>query len=289
MTQANRYVAEYFETVIDRGQLPTYLSAEKLASLLNGMLLGYAVIEFTSEFHELWKSRDDFLENLITLFLHGAVAQVSQAESNAVNSTEFELAKQSAPEIVRDLPANLIHEILQKAKKAGPQEYALMYVLFGAGVSPAEIICLERSHLVSNAHQQLLQITQGLVRQVPVNQRILGKRYGSYARNPLTQWLKSRKDSQSNLFLNQTGKPLSIRELQQYWQQLTDGLLTPTGHFPTIEQAQQTWCVEMLMRGVSLENLCILTGWDAGKLRPYIARAREKAALEQAIRLDQKA
>ncbi|HEY9753100.1 MAG TPA: TetR/AcrR family transcriptional regulator [Coleofasciculaceae cyanobacterium] len=74
LTQANHYVAEYFQAVIDQGQLQTHLSANKLASLLNGMLLGYAVIEFTSEFHHLWQDRDDFLENLVTLFLHGAVS-----------------------------------------------------------------------------------------------------------------------------------------------------------------------------------------------------------------------
>jgi AcrR family transcriptional regulator len=74
LTQANHYVAEYFQAVIDRGQFHTHLSADKLASLLNGMLLGYAVIEFTSEFHNLWQDRDDFLENLVTLFLHGAVS-----------------------------------------------------------------------------------------------------------------------------------------------------------------------------------------------------------------------
>jgi AcrR family transcriptional regulator len=76
-SQANHYVAEYFQTVIDRGQLQTHLPAEKLASLLNGMLLGYAVIEFTSEFHNLWQDRNDFLEHLLTLFLHGAVSPLS--------------------------------------------------------------------------------------------------------------------------------------------------------------------------------------------------------------------
>jgi hypothetical protein len=72
------------------------------------------------------------------------------------------------------------------------------------------------------------------------------------------------------------------------WQDLTGELLTPEGHPPTIEQAQQTWCVEMLMRGMAVEDLSILTGWEAFKLQPYVARAREKAALEQALRLDQK-
>ncbi|MHC5730622.1 MAG: TetR/AcrR family transcriptional regulator C-terminal domain-containing protein, partial [Nostoc sp.] len=79
VTEANRYVAQYLATVIQQGHLKTYLPAEKLASLLNGMILGYAVIEFTSEFNELWEDRDDFLENLVELFLHGAMS--SSAES----------------------------------------------------------------------------------------------------------------------------------------------------------------------------------------------------------------
>ncbi len=65
-------------------------------------------------------------------------------------------------------------------------------------------------------------------------------------------------------------------------------MLTPQGQLPAIAQAQQTWCVEMLMRGISLENLTILTACDRSQLQPYAKRAREKAALEQAIRLDHK-
>jgi hypothetical protein len=44
----------------------------------------------------------------------------------------------------------------------------------------------------------------------------------------------------------------------------------------------------MLMRGISLENLIILTGCDRIQLQPYVRRAKEKAALEQATRLDHK-
>ncbi|MBE9227887.1 TetR family transcriptional regulator [Phormidium sp. LEGE 05292] len=274
-TQANRYVAEYFATVINTGQLQTHLPAEKLASLLNGMLLGYAVIEFTSEFHELWQNREDFLENLVTLFLHGAV---SQAPKSTIVSVEK----------VADLPAALVHSILQRAKKQGLQDYALMYVLFGAGLSATEVVRLERSHYIKETHQQLLQITQENIRQVPLNQWIMGKRYGSYQRNPLTQWLKSRKDQQSALFVNENGNPFSEQELSQKWQALTADLLTPEGHPPNIEQAQQTWCVDMLMRGIDLQNLSILTGWDTTKLQRYVHKAKEKTALEQATRLDQK-
>ncbi|XGV97066.1 MAG: TetR family transcriptional regulator [Leptolyngbya sp. BL-A-14] len=293
-TQANRYVAKYFETVIKRGQLDTHIPAEKLASLLNGMLLGYAVIEFTSEFHQLWQDRDDFIENLITLFLQGAVSPSSDASPESFELLSFRptttiAQKTAATEKISDLPATLVHTILLRAKKLGLQEYAIAYLLFGAGLSSLELCQLERSHHISDPHQQLLQITQGAVRQVPVNQWIMGKRYGSYTRNPLTQWLRSRKDSQLAMFLNASGQPLSERELLQLWQSLTESLLTPDGQAPAIEQTQQTWCVELLMRGMTLANLRLLTGWDIARLQPYVDRAKEKTALEQALRLDQKA
>jgi AcrR family transcriptional regulator len=87
LTEANRYVAEYLATVIEQGHLNTYLPAEKLASLLNGMLLGYAVIEFTSEFHELWEDRDDFLENLVQLFLQGAMSPIVETSQYSSSLT----------------------------------------------------------------------------------------------------------------------------------------------------------------------------------------------------------
>ncbi|MGV0024554.1 TetR/AcrR family transcriptional regulator [Phormidesmis priestleyi] len=297
-TQANRYVAEYFQTVIDRGQLHTHLPAEKLASLLNDMLLGYAVIEFTSEFHDLWQDRDDFLENLVTLFLHGAVSQTPGVISPSYprGVVRFDQPIEVIPvEKVADLPANLVHSILQRAKKAGLSEYALVYVLFGAGLSLEEALRLERSHHIHDAQRQILQVSQGLVRQVPINQWIMGKRYGSYAKNPLTQWLKSRKDAHPGVFIQDSRSLRATRqeslledEARQIWQQLADGLVTPEGQPPALEQTQQTWRVEMLIRGIKLEDLCILTGLDGGQLQPYVYRAREKAALEQAIRLDQR-
>ncbi|MBL1177823.1 TetR family transcriptional regulator [Pantanalinema sp. GBBB05] len=283
-TQANHYVAEYFQTVIDRGQLHTYLPAEKLASLLNGMLLGYAVIEFTSEFHRLWQDRHDFLENLVTLFLHGAVSATStlSAPGNQLVPGQTRLLK------VFDLPSDLVQLILQRSKKIGLQDYALAYILFGAGLSSAEIVGLERSDYFSHAHQQLLQIQSRNEQLVPINQWIMGKRYGSYTHNPLTQWLKSRKDHHTALFLNQAGTPLSELGLCQHWQTWTEGLRSLEDQPLVIEQTQQTWCIEMLMRGMSAEQLCLLTGWSGVELQPYVRRAQEKAALEAAIRLDHK-
>ncbi len=281
-TQANHYVSEYFQSVIDRGHLHTHLTADKLASLLNGMLLGYAVIEFTSEFHNLWQGRDDFLDNLVTLFLQGAVSPSSEHPQFPPS----DVLSPSHP--ISDLPASLVTAIFQQAKK-DPQQYALVYVLFGAGLSPGEIVRLERLHLISTREQQTLQVVQGAIRQVPVNQWIMGKRYGTHLKNPLTQWLKSRKDEQAALFLNADQQPLTETELRGLWQDLTAELLTPNGEPPAIEQAQQTWCIELLMRGMTLEQMQVLTGWTLSQLEPYAQRAREKTVLEQAVRLDQKA
>ena len=67
---------------------------------------------------------------------------------------------------------------------------------------------------------------------------------------------------------------------------LTADLLTPQGNPPPIEQARQTWCVEMLMRGISLENLSIISGMSISQLQPFAIRAKNKAAIEQATKLD---
>jgi len=297
ITQANRDVARYLATVLEREQLHTRIPPEKLASLLNGMLFGYLVIELTSEFHELWDDRQDFLESLVELFLRGAVSPLvdSSTSSIALNQNglphvlPFVRGEREMEQKVADLPASLVHSILQQAKKQGLRDYALAYVLFGAGLRPQEVVALERSHQIIDAHQHLLQVTQGAVREVPVNQWIMGKRYGSYTRNPLSQWLRSRKDDQSALFVNDAGQRMSEEELRASWQEFTSGLFTPEGQPLSPWQARQTWCVEMLMKGIDLEDLSILSGWDSKQLQPYAHRAREKAALERALRLDHKA
>ncbi|MEM9923614.1 MAG: TetR family transcriptional regulator [Cyanobacteria bacterium P01_D01_bin.50] len=277
LKEANHYVAEFLATVMERQQLHAHLAPQKLASLLNIMLLGYAVMEFTSEFHELWHDKDEFLEDLVTLFLMGAT-----------NSTSLVIDESQPKEKVIDLPANTVHLILQRAKKSGLRDYALIYILFAAGLSIAEIFNLERSNQISDTNQHLLNIGKGNIRQVPVNQWIMDKRYGSYTNNPLTKYLKSRKDEYPALLLNNDGMPISEIEIQEYWLILTEGLLTPSGKQPEIEQAQHTWCVEMLMKGMSLEDMSLITGWDLSKLKPYGHRAKERSALEQAIRLDHK-
>jgi AcrR family transcriptional regulator len=287
VTLANLEVARYLTTVIDRENLHPRIPVEKVASLLNEMLFGYLVIELTSEFHELWEDREDFLESLVELFLHGVVSRNDLSESSQPLST---LEHQK----VADLPTSLVHSVLQQAKKQGLRDYAFAYILFATGITLPEVVALERSsygadtltNQISDEYQNLLQITQGAMRQVPVNQWIMGKRYGSYARNPLTQWLKSRKDDQPALFVNDAGEPMSESEFRTAWQGFTSELLTPKSQPLLVEQARQTWCVEMLMRGIDLEDLSILSGWDSNQLQPYARRAREKAAIERALKLD---
>jgi hypothetical protein len=163
---------------------------------------------------------------------------------------------------------------------------ALVYLLFGAGVSPVEIAGLERVHYLSDRDAQFLQIAQGAVRQVPVNQWIMGKRYGSYQKNPLTQWLRGRKDDVGALLLGADLEPITVVEIEDIWRELTIDLLGLDGKLVAIEQAQQTWVVEMLLRGISLPDMQILTGMSIEQLTPYGQRAKAKAVLEQGLSLD---
>jgi AcrR family transcriptional regulator len=267
--QANQSVATYL------GGVGSPLASDRLVSLVNSTLLGYAVLEFTTEFHGLWPNRESFIENLVQLVLSQPVSP-------------------SPPQQIADLPATLVHNILQRAQKKGGREAAVVYLLFGAGVSPTEIVSLKRTHYLSDKDAQFLQITAGAVRQVPVNQWILGKRYGTYQKNPLTQWLKSRKDDRASLLLGIAQEPITIIDIQEIWQGLTTDLVGLDGQLLSIDQAQQTWAVEMLMRGISLEDMQILTGvsitngtaGESDRLLAYGRRAQEKLVLEKGLALD---
>jgi AcrR family transcriptional regulator len=276
--RANRRVAKYLKTSIGESSANLQLPIDRLVSLLNTLLFGYITIELTSEYHGLWRDREDFLDEVIALLL--AVTVPSTTDSiNSITTRSIDL-------IAPDLPAEIVHQILQHAKKASLQTYAIVYVLFGSGLSASEIVSLNKSHYLSTSDRQLLQIMQGSIRQVPINQWITGKRYGSYLKNPLTQWLKSRKDSNPSLFIGADGMTLTETDLHQQWQQLTIDIITPTGEPPNIEQTRSTWCVEMLMRGSNSEAMQIMTGWDSRQLEPYIQLAKEQTALLQAFNLD---
>jgi AcrR family transcriptional regulator len=269
LDEASGYVAQYLRQTMPPGPFPP----ERLAGFLGALLVGYVVIESTSENHHLWDNREDFLTGLVDLLLHGAMSSKNCSEPCVGNSTGA----------VQDLPELWVHQILQAAKEAGPLDYALAYVMFAAGIEPEEIVRLMRSHHLSDKTQHTLQVGN---RQVPVNQWILAKRYGSYTNNPLTKWLKSRKDESPWLFTTPQGSPLTSADIQPIW----EAWVTPLGLSPTPipVQAKHTWCVEMLCRGLAVENLSILSGWSPEYLQPYVRRAQAKVALQQARSLDQK-
>ena len=280
LDEANRYVAAYLEQAIAREKIESDFTPEQIVNLFNFLLVGYFVVESSTEGYTYWEDRDNFLDSIISLFLEGSFDLESAVTGGSIVRVE------SAE--IADLPASLVRSLFKKAKKIGKQEYALVYVLFGAGLSLQEIIHLERSHSIVEPQQHILQINYAHQRQVPINQWVMGFRYGSNTINPLIQWLKTRKDEQPAIFINDASDAISAVELQQIWSSVTDDLLTPQGESPRIEQARQTWCVEMLMRGIELEDLSILSGMNIEHLQEYAQRARNKAALEAAARLDKK-
>ncbi|MGF1587945.1 MAG: TetR family transcriptional regulator [Pleurocapsa sp.] len=286
LSEANRYVAEYLAQAIAAEKLESNLTPEQIVNLFNFLLIGYFVIKSSTEGYTYWDEQDDFLDSIVTLFIQGSFTASSSKAKVTEASTSIVQVKS---EEVADLPASLVRSLFRKAKKTGKQEYALIYVLFGAGLSATEVLHLERSHSVVEPHQHILQINYGAERQVPLNHWVMGFRYGSTSTNPLIQWLKSRKDEQPAIFINEANNAITAAELQATWQNLTADLLTPQGETPVIEQARKTWCVEMLMRGIELEDLSILSGIDVRHLEQYAQRARNKAALESAARLDKKA
>jgi AcrR family transcriptional regulator len=276
--RANRRVAEYLKTNLGESASSLPLSIDESTSLLNALLFGYAAIELTSEFHGLWRDRSDFLERVGVLF--GGEKIVEGVD----RSSSIQIVDDRA--IPLDLPEPIVHQILERAKRHSVQTYAIVYVLFGAGLSARDLISLNRSSHFSTSDRQVLQIMRGAVRQVPVNQWIMGKRYGSYLKNPLTQWLKSRKDTNPALFLNSNGLALTEIELRQQWLQLMGETTSPIDEIPSIDRTQATWCVEMLMRGLTPEAMQLLTGWEFDRLEPYIRRAQEQTVLLQAFNLD---
>lgn len=283
LSEANRYVAEYLEEAIAQEARSSDFSAEQIVNLLNFLLVGYFVVNSTTEGYIHWDEQNDFLDSLVTLFLQGAFT--SSSSTSGVSETS--IVKVEPQEIV-DLPASLVRSLFRKAKKTGRQEYALVYVIFGGGLTLGEVLRLERSHSIVEPQQHILQINYGAERQVPLNHWVMGFRYGNNSINPLIQWLRSRKDEQKAIFINDASEAISELELQTMWQNLTAELQTPQGEPPAISQARQTWCIEMLMRGIELEDLSILSGMAIEQLQQYAQRARNKAALESAARLDRK-
>ncbi len=253
--------------------LPPEQSSLAIAGLINSALLGYTLLGWSGN-KDIWGDRAGFI---------GILSQ--QIESLAGSGSSASEPASSTP--IQDLSAAIVHEILQRSRRGSPQDQALAYLLFGAGLSAAELVQLRRVDCTID-EQTLLHI-QGRQppRQIVVNQWILGVRYGNGASTPLGKWLKRHKDG-PDLFIDAENNPLTIEQLTTNWERWTEGLAGPNGPL-RLEQAAHTWRVEMLVRGLSLENLGILTGIDPTDLQPYADRARQKLALEQALALDRKA
>lgn len=270
LKELQQAIAKHLEQMLNT----TRSSAEELANLLGAVLVGYTVIEATSG-QSLWDSRDQFLDALTAL--------LSQPIDKIVD-----IAVEPPPALVVDLPAHWVQQLMKQTRSLGFQDHAIALVFFGAGLLPTEIVNLERTHQICDKSQHILQVIDANShRQVPVNQWILGKRYGSYTNNPLTKWLKIRKDDSQAMFISEDGNPMSVAELQERWDFWWQSLDLTT-NIPKPIQARQTWCVEMLMRGISLEHLSILTGSPEPELRPYAQRAKEKGAIAAATQLDRK-
>ena len=257
--------------------------SDRSVRILNSTLLGYAMLNLTTELQGLWLSREEFIEAVVLLMVgQPSTEGIRSAITNSATVIDFAVIDRP----VIDLPASLVQTLFQRAQKKGAMEMAIVYLLFGAGIRPVELTILQRVHHLSDRDVQVLQITQGAIRQVPINQWIMGKRYGTHLKNPLTQWLKTRKDTQSALFIDADQKTLTIAQIQTIWQDLTMDLLNLNGTPLTIEQAQQTWCIEMLLRGITLDDMQILAGLSIEQLAPYGVRAKEKTVLEKGLALD---
>jgi AcrR family transcriptional regulator len=273
--QINQQTAQTLATAIAQTHQHSHFTPEILASLLHSLLLGYSLLQTTTDNPCAWKTPEEFIASVTTLFLNGAIV------------TDQPTTSPTIVQPIADLPASLVRTILQRAQKRDRQTHAFAYTLFATGLSPQELLNLDRTHYIPEPDQHLLQINQGHIRQVPLNQWIAGKRYGADNTNPLHQWLKSRKDDHPSIFLSDQSQPLiAIAQLETLWQTITQDLLTPQGQAPTIDQAHQTWCIEMLTKGIAPDHLSLLSGLTLDQLQPFQQRATAKLAIESATKLD---
>lgn len=245
------------------------LTDESTMALLHGLLLSYGILRYASALPKPWGNPESFVDILNRLFAE----------------TDRSLALADPDQPIRDIPAVTVHGLMQQAKKSGAREYAIAYLLLGAGLSPEEICQIQRGDRLADAQQHIISVRgHEKVRQVPVNQWILGKRYGSYSNNPVSRWLKSRKDDSECLLVTDVGLPLTIGDIERIWLDLCEKCKCDLA----LWQCAQTWQIEMLMKGMTVENLSILSGLEVTALEPMAQRAKEKLALAQARQLDQK-
>ncbi|MFQ4134958.1 TetR family transcriptional regulator [Nodosilinea sp. PGN35] len=284
-------IAEYLEALLGQGE-PVALPPEEVASLVMALLLGYSAIDSTTNAmvegdrasppqpHGLWSSRTVFIDSVVSWLLSLRPPRLegqdqSEPQPPGVNTAAWV-----------DLPAPVVHQIMQAARKAGTQTYALVYVLLGAGVAAPEVPLLTRASAIYDSSQHILLVGPHH-RQVPLNQWIMGKRYGTFVKNPLTRWLKSRSDASPAMFLGPDDKPITPLRVRQLWAEVTADIAAPLDTPLTVEQARATWCVEMLLRGLTRPDLSLLSGLSVEQLDPLAQKAQARSALAQALRLDQ--
>lgn len=266
ITQVNQSIASALRDAIAQTHVELPLPPLKLANLVNTCILGYAVVALTSDAQAIWASREDFIATLVEL-----IARDTEATSK-----------------LADIPEDAVRGILLQAKRQSPMDYAIAYLLFGAGLTPEEIANLSREDFSSSTKASLLRVRSSNVdiRSVPINQKILGHRYGSAHHNPLTNYLKGRKDDCASMFAISDRQLIRPKDIQQMWLGWTQKWTNPDGSAISIQQARHTWGVEMLMRGMDADNFRIISGLKSAEVRLYQRRVKEKVALEQAIALD---
>ncbi|MFO0212373.1 MAG: TetR/AcrR family transcriptional regulator, partial [Pseudanabaena sp.] len=150
INQVNQTIATAINDVLANSRLQYTLPPIKLANLLNTCILGYAVITLTSDVHTIWRDRDDFVNTLVDMFVH----EVSQLPPT---------------HLIIDIPSETVREILLQAKKCGVKDYAIAYLLFGAGLTAVDITCLRVTDYQIQANHGVLRIkdTSDQVRSVP--------------------------------------------------------------------------------------------------------------------------
>ena len=75
--EANSYVAAYLEQVVALENLASDFTPEQIVHLFNFLLIGYFIVESSTEGYTNWSDRDEFLVSLVTLFLQGAFSSES--------------------------------------------------------------------------------------------------------------------------------------------------------------------------------------------------------------------
>ncbi|NJM95823.1 MAG: TetR/AcrR family transcriptional regulator [Phormidesmis sp. RL_2_1] len=105
MHQANQQTVAYLQNASLR--FPAQLSVDAGASLLNTLILGRAIMEFTSGEQRLWQSQTEFLADINRLFS----PERSSSSAGPDRSVQG----------VADLSAETVRSLLQKAKNKEPK------------------------------------------------------------------------------------------------------------------------------------------------------------------------